>query len=689
MTGATPVLHRVVLDADGDPAHEGCAGPPGAPGVRGRGDRLGLAIGAALVAALPLVADPAGWYVHLPARWLVLVLATTAMVAAGVASTRPRGSVPGGRAWVALVALAVVSAAASSAPGVALWGAGDRSFGAATWLLHGALAWAGWATVRHRRDLVVLARAMVVGVLAVAMVTAAQRVGWDVPAGAASTTRPGGPLGNANFLGAYCVLAAPVAAGLLLDRSQRTGWRVLGAVAGLAALGCAVLSGSRAAWLCLLLGAAAMAAVALRAAGPADRRARRRVVGGLLVAGAFAVVLGAALGAGDRLDDLTGGTARGRVDTWGVAIRVLGERPALGWGPEGFAEGATGSIDDAWEQRYGRRLTPDRAHLGLLDVATTLGLAGLAAHLAVLAGTARGVRRALRAAAPPAGPDPALCGVAVGLGAYLLHQQSLFQLFDVDALAWVLAGGLCALGRGAHHGPHRPAPTGPAVPGSGARRRSATLACVLAVGVLLAGAGVRAVVADRHARGAADALGAGDAEHALAEARASLERSPQALPALLAADAALSAGSDEALREGLGLVRRTAAATFDDGRLTLAEARLLRHLGNDGLAEAIELVESLVRHDGSRGEAWLLLGDLHAAAGDDAEAVTSWERAAHLSPRRTAPLERLAPAYEAAGQDRAALDAIRRIEELRGPGAGPLSIDLALLRARLEVRLGG
>lgn len=704
--------------------------------------KVAVLMTATFVALVPFVADPEGWFVYLPARWLFLVAGTGALLAALTACGRSPRAPSGAAAWVALITVASAAALVSSGSRISVLGASDRLFGATTWLLHGSLAVLGATVVRSRADLSRLARAMCVAMLGVATVTLAQRGGWSWPAGASSPTRPGGPFGNANFLGAYAVLATVVAAGVSLDRGERAAWRTLGAAAATAGVAVAVLSGSRSSWLALS-GAGVALAVAVthrrtrvaaatpdgdapRADAPGADATRRRVrsgaVASVLLALGFAVAIGALAGRSDRFDGLTEGTARGRVDTWAVAVGVLSERPVLGWGPEGFAEGAARSIDDGWERRYTRRLTPDRAHNGLLDVATTIGLLGATAYAVVLVATGRRLRMAARDARCGDGsaPDTTVLGVVVGLVAYLAHQQLLFPLPDVDGLAWLLAGAVgslalpvdrssASLPRWSPRPRWSPLPRwsarprwSPRVlgnravaerqPGSresnghlpSAARAAGALAAV-AVWVALVVVGTRGVVADRHARSAADALDRGEGT-ALNSAIASLDASPgQVLPALLAADAARSIGTEAALREGLAAVERTRVVGFDDGRLTFAAARLELALGTPAdVRDATDRIDAWLALDPARSEAWILLGDAHAAAGDDPAAIAAWERAVTLAPRRIDILERLAFAHDRAGSPDRAVAAIRRIEQLRGPDAPPLQLELALLRARLD-----
>lgn len=650
--------------------------PVGSVGAgAGASTRASLGLGAALVAGLPLVVDPAGWFVHVPLRWLVLVLWTGALGAAAWRSgAHVGGRLAGARAWAALLAIAVGSALASSSPQVSLWGSGDRMLGAATWVLHGAAVALGVLAVRRLADLVVLARAASLGLLGVAAVTLAQQAGWVDLGGVGAELRPGGPLGNANFLGAWCVLLIPVAVGLAVDRHERDAWRATAASAVTAGVAMTVLSGTRSSW--LVLTAASVVAAAMWHRRNADRPHARMQLAALAIGvAALCTLVGAGSGAAERLGDVWPGTAQGRVDTWAVAVDVIAERPVLGWGPEGFAEGFTGSVDAEWEQAYGRRLTPDRAHNGLLDAAATLGLAGLAALLVVLVATARRIRSVLHHHRSVGSPHLAVAvGVAAGLACYVANQQAVFPLFDVDAIAWFLAGALCG--------------TAPVVIRRAVGRPThAVTVALVAAWLALVWAGVAAVGADRDARAAADALDAGDPGRALELAGRSVDRSPgQTLPALLAADAATQLGDPDAVDRALVVVRAARRGGFDDGRLTLAESRLLRTAGGDErLTAATALLREQLAHDPVRADAWLELGRAQRDDGDLGAAIDAWWEATRLGPRWVAPRAELAFALDQVGRSDDALAAIRQIEAIRGPGAAPLPVDLAMLRARLEV----
>lgn len=658
---------------------------------------------AVFLTALPLVIDPAGWYVYLPLRWSAIVLAVGAIALLGLRTSTPRSPtrrpphslVVLTRWWAALLAIVLVAALASSAPRIALLGAGDRMSGAATWILHGALALVGARIVRRREHLVVLARAMCLGLVAVACVTIAQRGGWDVPAGASSFSRPGGPFGNANFLGAYCVLAILVAMGVALDRDERDPWRAVAALATLMGTAVLVVSGSRAAWLAVALGVAVLLVTSVRR-DALSARAAALIVSALLV---FGVGLGAVVGAGGRLEDVTGGTARGRVDTWVLAGDTVLARPVLGWGPEGFTEGFSRSVDEQWEQSYGRRLTPDRAHNGVLDVAATVGLVGLAVYLGVLLVTARGIRDVLRVdrqavdrarGRRPNAEHPTTTshvtvalGVACALGAYLVQQQALFPLPDVDAMAWLLAGAL--VGLGLHATPYESATPGTAA-AAHARGRSLVAAVGVVAVVACSWVGVSAVRADRHARVAADALGRGDAADAYEAAEASLGLEPgQVLVTLLLSDAAIASGDPATVRRTADEVGAQRGGAFDDGRLTLAEARLRLALGtSDDDALAASLLHSLLRHDPARGEAWLMLGEVEDRLGDTPAAIAAWERAAQLQPDSLTARMRLLDAAVADGRLVDARVLLDEMERIGPPTSSAGQMELMALRAQVD-----
>jgi O-antigen ligase len=514
---------------------------------------------AVFVAIFPLVMDPSGWFPYLSLRWAALVgAAGFGLVTALRSSDVPTRWPAAVRWWAALSAVVVAASLLGPSPRTALVGALDRRFGAMTWIAHGALFVIALIAVRRRDDLRAVANGVVVGTLGIGVVTMAQQLGWDFPAHAVNRVRPGGPFGNADVLGVYCVIGVAVALGVALDRRGRTGWRVAAMVAAALGLACSAASGARGGWIGL---AVALAVLGLGGARRATIDRRRQV---LAVAGCLAVgvVVLTATGTFGRLLNLADGTAQGRADTWTTAVEAIGQKPALGWGPEGLADGLQRHVDADFERTYTRRELPDRAHDVLLDVAGTVGVIGLAAWLGVVIAAGLGARRGVMAD----GSWLSL-GVAAGLFGALVAELTLFPTFDVDAIGWLLAGALVGCGIAAR-GRSRTRP--PVV--------AAVVALVALVALVVAALGVGA---DRDARAASDDLVAGHVDAALVDARAALRDEPsQTMPALVLSEAALGSHRPVEMHRAIATLESVRQRSVDDGRVILAEGQLLEACGS-------------------------------------------------------------------------------------------------------------
>src|SRR5690606_23718066 len=81
---------------------------------------------------------------------------------------------------------------------------------------------------------------------------------------------------------------------------------------------------------------------------------------------------------------------------------------------------------------------PDRAHSAPLDVALSGGMGALAAWLALLGLLGRSGLRAIRDG------EQWMAGVAAGLFAHLVSTLFLFPTFELDVVAWMLAGTMVA-----------------------------------------------------------------------------------------------------------------------------------------------------------------------------------------------------------------------------------------------------
>jgi O-antigen ligase len=227
--------------------------------------------------------------------------------------------------------------------------------------------------------------------------------------------RPDGNLGNANLLGALIAMAMPLA----VFRGLRRGWfapawwvAVWVMEAGL------VVTTSRSGMLGALAGCAALLPFALR-----GRAAVAAAIGSavVIVAALLVFVL-------SPLRLLNDDPARLRLQLWPDALHMVAARPLFGWG-----EDATGLV-------FGRFLsadwvpgvTFDRAHSGLLDIAATQGLVGLAALMWVLVVFFRGAwaNRFARNVGP-------LAAAGIGYSVWVLFN---FDWAPATGAFWLLAG---------------------------------------------------------------------------------------------------------------------------------------------------------------------------------------------------------------------------------------------------------
>ncbi|MCW2668090.1 MAG: O-Antigen ligase [Frankiales bacterium] len=273
-----------------------------------------------------------------------------------------------------------------------------------------ALAGAVVAVCSDLRRWLVVVRCLLIGATAICLpaLTSARHLESRY-GGAVVNERPVGVFSQPNELGAYAMLTALLAVGLLLGaRGRRDRW--LAGVALVASTAAMLVSLSRGAWIGAVLGLVTVVVLVPRA---------RRLVA---IGGTVVVLAGALLGAfapdsapvqvvAQRVDSLVRAEHNpydDRPRLWREALRQTRERPVLGHGPGSFPVAAA---------RYGSvasTVGADHAHDVLLTASAEAGLLGLAALLALTVSTARRVLRSLRTAR-----DPTLLGVLGGAAAAL------------------------------------------------------------------------------------------------------------------------------------------------------------------------------------------------------------------------------------------------------------------------------
>ena len=123
---------------------------------------------------------------------------------------------------------------------------------------------------------------------------------------------------------------------------------------------------------------------------------------------------------------------------------TIADHPLLGVGPEGYRVVFPQEVDAAYVHKYGVAVYPDRAHNGMLDVT----LDGRRARRLAVRSRCSCSRSRTRGARSR-GRDPLDVALGAAVIAYIVQQQFLFPLAELDPIFWVLVGMLVARTPGA------------------------------------------------------------------------------------------------------------------------------------------------------------------------------------------------------------------------------------------------
>jgi O-antigen ligase len=570
--------------------------------------RLALVLGALFVATIVAV-DPSGLVPSGPLRWTIsLVLIGTAVCA--LLAHPVRADRRTGRLWAVLVAWLFI-AALNGADALHAWiGTPDRRLGWLAWCAFPLLFLCGQALTTARDRRVVMRGASVAAAL-LGVWCAFERAGWSLIDESFAGHRVGGPFGQPAYVGAAAVLLVPMAAGVALDRDGSRAWRAVGAFGALAGSAALLLSQTRGAWIGVT--------VALVLLGARHATAMRRRWREIALVGAATVVLFAVTPLGGRVVDafdLGNGTTRGRFDDWAVGARVIEHQPVLGVGPEGYRVVFPEVVSASYVRRYGTAVVPDRAHNGIIDVGTVGGVGSALLYAALLAILVTAAWRALRVR------DPLTIALACAVVGYVVQQQFLFPLSEIDPLFWIVAGMLLA--------------TRASSPDAARLRHVSRLVpIVIAVGVAFgAFMGAREVLSDRllaRAAGATGATNLRDADHATRLRPDSIRtwyvaaRIASRGPALTDVDAAIA-------RIEHGLQRSPRDPALRGLHADLLVERAVRSDLVDDRARARSVVEHYLGDAPDDPELW---HDLAAVAHVDGDVTAERDASAHAARLRT------------------------------------------------------
>ena len=569
-----------------------------------------------------LAFDPFGWAAFGPLKWAVV--STLALAASATKWLRPfQHHSWSTLAWIAFLGWATACAATGLDPLYSWIGTPDRHLGWLTWLIFGLTFLVGQNLVGQG---LLMARAATVATTGLALYCFLELADLAPIELASESVRVGGPFGSPAYLGAACSLLLPIAAGLAADDDEENRWRIAAALALTGGLVAAVASQTRAAW----IGIAVSAVVMGRLWWP-KVRSRWWIVA------AAAIVLVTVTPIGSRIVDGFAGDAQGRVDEWRMGAAVVSNHLLLGVGPEGYRIAFPSVVDADYERRYSRQAAPDRAHNGALDTAAMFGLPGLIAYLAAAGFLINRSSQAVK------GPKPLLVGFGGAVIGYLVQQQFLFPIAEIDVIFWLFAGIVVA-----STGPMRRVAKPPVLVG--------IVLGSMAVVTLIGGtldvlADHRALEAQRQPEVAA-----------IATDRATTLR-PDSIRYWLAAADARAADGD--LQAAHGRIDRALSISPLDPILLANKGRILLAIAaSTGSAididRAVAFYGELLAVDPHNGQNQLRAGTAFVLAGRVGDAEMAFLTAADLAPSSSVPFSNLARLYLASGNLDNAVDAYQR-----------------------------
>src|SRR5262249_39501571 len=199
-------------------------------------------------------------------------------------------------------------------------------------------------------------------------------------------------MGHADYLGNFLLYTTPLSLALA---AASTGRKRRIALAGAAvSLFAIAVSGTRGAWLGLIVAAAAFAVLeVVHARLVIGRIPRRRIAiasGMLLLSGSIVISTMLASGASENLVDRIlrfageGMTGSGRTLLWRDSLKMVTAYPVTGCGPEGFRRAFLAFKSRSLAQ-YAPETNNESPHNSYLDAAVSYGLVGAALYAAIIA----------------------------------------------------------------------------------------------------------------------------------------------------------------------------------------------------------------------------------------------------------------------------------------------------------------
>lgn len=626
------------------------------------------------VVGVPLAMLPGGYNEFGPLKAVALALAGL-LVAVGLAvDGRAAGELlvamkRSRLAWACLVALGLASLATATAlePRVSFLG-NYPDYRGLLGIAAAVAIGAGAAAIAVRRgEASWLYHVAVVGALGVSVVGVFERAWVSFDQLEHNFVRVSSTLGNSSNLGVYLVLALPLCAGVLLNTGDRRAWRAAAAVAVGLGLVTLVWTSSRGAWLGLV--AALLAGVVVLAA----KRRGRQLLLVIAALAAVVVLLGAVVlltpKAASRLSSLADASSRSsqvRLSMWRSSVRMVADRPLLGFGPNSFVAAFPPYRERGQEDgAEGYRVT-ESAHNLFADAGTSAGVPGVLALVAIIAASGVAVARWTRSQEDALGP----AAVAGALAGSLVALQFHYVTMDTGPLIASLVGVLVA----AETQTRAPAPGVAELAPSGTAGTVAVRVGLGVVALVCLGFAVLSVGVLRADRALSQSVARLDSGEPWANVAPELERAvalasidPFAKRVVLQlATTRLEKGNDaSAARKGSSIAQQlidsgSADPTvwYDVGRFYFVLYRADRSPAR--LKKAADAVAQAIALDPNGGMPMVAAGEILLEEDRPGEAVRTINRGLWAVPRSSRAWRLLAKAYREIGNDEQAAYAVKR-----------------------------
>ena len=331
----------------------------------------------------------------------------------------------------AVVAVEMLTTVTAENRYVAVYGEVGRYLGLTTHAVLALLAVAIAVSIEYPRRLPWLAwtigaAAAIAGVYAVEQAIGRDPVQWvDVD----SRVRPFTTFGNPDFYGQFLAVVAIGCAAILVFVRARPWVTATVALLALFSVALMLVVQTRGSFLGIVAGAIAIALLWLRRSGLSRRALSRFAMASAAAAAAFVLML-VATPLGGRLIDIGRGVGlRDRVLLYQSGVQMFLDHPFLGVGFENFAVAYPRYQQAEWFAIAGLNTTNTSAHNWILHLAATTGIVGLVANLALLVLFALHAWRRAR--------DPDAAGVIVALAAAAAFYGSGLVLPGSQSIQWI------------------------------------------------------------------------------------------------------------------------------------------------------------------------------------------------------------------------------------------------------------